>query len=134
MGPGRPWPTVRPPGPGTRRDLSGITQELGTRFRPAAAANRGISAAGAAGSEKPQVSGPPVPAGGWQYVLRSRIPLAAGAGDAGVIRENDGLDTITQAELHKQTGDMRLDRGFADNERGGDLGVRHSRGDEPEHV
>jgi hypothetical protein len=56
-------------------------------------------------------------------VLGLRIPLAAGAGDAGVVRENDGLNTITQAELHKKTGDMGLDRGLADNERGGDLGV-----------
>jgi hypothetical protein len=49
--------------------------------------------------------------------------LAAGAGDASVIRENDGLNTITKAELHKQASDVGLDRGFADNERGGDLGV-----------
>jgi hypothetical protein len=58
-----------------------------------------------------------------RHKYRLGISPVTGPGDAGVVGEHDGLNTITQAELHEQAGDVRLDCGFADDECGGDLSV-----------
>ena len=47
--------------------------------------------------------------------------------------ERDGLRAIVGAELIEDGGDVELDRPFADAERRGDLSVRLTYGNEPEH-
>ena len=51
-----------------------------------------------------------------------------------LVGEHHGLDTVAEAELGEQAGDMRFDRGLCDEERGRDLGVRQPGGEQPEYL
>jgi hypothetical protein len=48
---------------------------------------------------------------------------AAGSDQAGLVGEHDGSDAVAQRELCEQVGEVRLDRGVAEHESGGDLCV-----------
>ena len=54
--------------------------------------------------------------------------------EAGSVGEDDGLDTIPQAEFCQDAGDMRLDRSLADEQPGADLRVGQAAGDETEYL
>jgi hypothetical protein len=47
----------------------------------------------------------------------------SGANDGGLVREDDSLGPVTQAEFREDPGDMRLDGGIGKHEPLGDLGV-----------
>lgn len=49
--------------------------------------------------------------------------LVAGANDSGFVREDDGLDAVTQAELRENLCDMSLDGGVGEHEHFRDLAV-----------
>ena len=64
------------------------------------------------------------------------IPLRDAAGgsairvhEAGAVGERDGLHAVAQPQLGEDVVDVGLDGGFAEEERGGDLGVGMSVGD-----
>ena len=58
----------------------------------------------------------------------------AGAHEAGLVGEHDGLDAVAQAELREQARDVGLDRRVADDELRRDLGVRQPARDELEDL
>ena len=60
--------------------------------------------------------------------------IRAGPDDAGLIREDDGLDPVSEREFREHAGDMGLDRRARDDELIGDLGVREAAGDEREDL
>ena len=51
-----------------------------------------------------------------------------------LVGEHYGLDPVAEAELGEQAGDMGLDRGLRDEQRGRDLGVRQPGGEQPEYL
>src|SRR5436305_1205705 len=58
----------------------------------------------------------------------------AGPYETVFVGEDDGLDAVAQRELSEQAGDVRLDRGWLDDELGGDLRVRESAGEQAQDV
>jgi hypothetical protein len=50
--------------------------------------------------------------------------LDAGPHEPGLVREDHRLDAVAQVELRENVRDVGLDRVLADDELGGDLGVR----------
>jgi hypothetical protein len=66
---------------------------------------------------------------------RARTWLSGVARDeASVEGEDDGLDTVTAAELCEHSTNMRFDGGFAQGEHLSDLGIRHAVSDEAQDV
>ena len=61
-----------------------------------------------------------------------RDESAAGGDQAGLVGEDDGLDAVAQAQFREDAGDVGLHRRLAEEQRGGDLGVRHAAGDQAE--
>jgi hypothetical protein len=51
-----------------------------------------------------------------------------------LVGEDDGLHPVAQAELGEQAGDVGLDRGLGDEERGRDLRVGPARRQQPQHL
>ena len=53
---------------------------------------------------------------------------------AGLVREDDGLDPVAQAQLGEHVADVGLHRRLAHDQLCGDLRVGHALGDQPEHL
>jgi hypothetical protein len=54
--------------------------------------------------------------------------------ESGLVGGDDGLDAVSEVELHQDPGDVRLDGRVADEELACDLGVREPAREEPEHL
>ena len=76
------------------------------------------------------------PATAWTQALTGGVSLVArederlrvsgglaGRDDSGLVGHDDGLNTIAEAQLHQDSGDVRLDRSLADDELLGKLSV-----------
>src|SRR5215211_4103537 len=59
---------------------------------------------------------------------------SAGVEEAGLVREHDRLDPVSEVELHQDMGDVGLHGGVADEELPPDLGVRQASRNQPEHL
>ena len=68
-----------------------------------------------------------------QVWIRTRVRTRSGLGQSILVGEDDGLDPVAQVQLGQGVGDVRLDRGLAEEEFLGDLAVgqaaRHERED-----
>lgn len=64
------------------------------------------------------------------------LPLAAEPGlyQPGLVGEDNGLDTVAEAELGQNPFQVRLDRRFLDEQAGGDFAVGQATGDEFQHI
>jgi hypothetical protein len=62
------------------------------------------------------------------------LPPASRFDEAGLVREDDGLDAVAQVELAEDARHVRFHGRRADDELGRDLRVREAAGDEPEHL
>jgi hypothetical protein len=60
--------------------------------------------------------------------------LRARSGQSAFVREDRGLGSVTQVELHQDPLDVGLHGGFLDHEGRGVLGVRAPAGDQPEYL
>jgi hypothetical protein len=58
----------------------------------------------------------------------------AGLHETRLVRRDDGLHAVSQAELGEQARDVRLHRRVLDYQLPGDLGVRESAGEQAEHL
>src|SRR5690606_28143415 len=63
---------------------------------------------------------------GGRFPQRWTIAPTSPAGDAGAVREDDGLHPVAQSEFEEDSGHVRLRRLRADRHRFGDLGVGES--------
>src|SRR5215813_3119423 len=57
-----------------------------------------------------------------------------GSGDAGLVGDHDQLDPVAAVQLGQEPAHVRLDRGHAQVQARGDLGVGHPGGDQREHL
>lgn len=57
-----------------------------------------------------------------------------GARDSGFVGQDDGLDSVAQAEFHEYARDMRLDCRFAEDQPICDFGIRQAVGHELEDL
>jgi hypothetical protein len=54
--------------------------------------------------------------------------------ESGFVGGHDGLDAVADAELGQDPGHVGADGGLANHQRGGDLGVGESPGNQPQDV
>jgi hypothetical protein len=60
--------------------------------------------------------------------------VVTGLDQAGLVRQDDGLGPVAEAEFGEQVGEVCLHRRLTEEQRAGDLLVGSAPGDEAEHV